>query len=121
MKIVLSAQGANLDSPFEPRFGRCEYFIFIDRDTRQWQAEPNPASGGSGGAGTQAAQFVVSNGAQVVISGRFGPHAYSALQAAGVELYACDQGCVSEALDSYMKGDLNPVTVASAPGHSRRR
>lgn len=121
MEIVISSTGQNLDSPFEPRFGRCSYFVFVDSNTREWQAEPNPAVSSSGGAGTEAAQFVLNKGAQAVISGRFGPNAYAVFQAAGVEMYAGSQRRVSDVLEAFLNQELSTVTAASAPGHQHRR
>lgn len=34
MLICITAQGDNLDSEIDPRFGRCNYFIFYDTETK---------------------------------------------------------------------------------------
>ncbi|MBM4429494.1 MAG: dinitrogenase iron-molybdenum cofactor biosynthesis protein, partial [Chloroflexi bacterium] len=57
MKIVVSAQGDNLDAPASPVFGRCPTYVFVDTDTLAFEALPNPAISEGGGAGIQAAQF----------------------------------------------------------------
>jgi predicted Fe-Mo cluster-binding NifX family protein len=116
MKIIITASSDQLDQPFNPRFGRAEYFILIDSETREAQAFPNPAADGRGGAGPQAVQFLTQTGAEVVISGRFGPNAYSALQAAGIQAYLAENGSVDQVLQQFLDGRLQQASQASGPG-----
>jgi len=78
----------------------------------------NPAMSQGGGAGIQAAQFVVSQGAQVVLTGNLGPNAYDVLQAAGVPGYLAAEGTVRQAIDAYLAGKLQPMAGASVAPHS---
>ncbi|MFX0121789.1 MAG: NifB/NifX family molybdenum-iron cluster-binding protein, partial [Candidatus Hodarchaeota archaeon] len=64
MKVVVSAMGEDLNAEVSPIFGRCPMYIFVDTETMEFEAVPNPAMSASGGAGIQAAQFVVSKGVQ---------------------------------------------------------
>lgn len=66
MRPVVSAQGNNLDAPASPVFGRCPTYLFVDTETVQFEAVPNPAISQAGAAGIQAAQFVVKQGAEAV-------------------------------------------------------
>jgi predicted Fe-Mo cluster-binding NifX family protein len=120
MKIVITASGAELDAPFESRFGRCPYYIFIETDSQNWEAVPNPAASAGGGAGTQAVQFVTKKGAQAVISGRYGPNAFQAFQAAGVQMYVANRDSVNDVLDAFLNAELEQPASASAPGHRGR-
>ena len=57
MKIAVSAQGPDLNSPVDPRFGRAAYFIIYDTDSRGFDVLRNVENAGaSQGAGIQAAQ-----------------------------------------------------------------
>ncbi len=116
MKIIITASNDKIDQPFNPRFGRAEYFILIDSETREAQAFANPATDARGGAGSQAVQFIASHQPDVVISGRYGPNAFSALEAAGVKAYIASSGTVSEVLDQFLAGQLTEVGEASGPG-----
>ena len=87
MKIILTAISPSIDSNVDQRFGRGAYFLIVDPDTLEWQAQPNPGVGAPGGAGTLAAQFASNQNVSSVISGDFGPNAYNALQAAGIAMY----------------------------------
>ena len=41
MKIAISSAGKDLNSQIDPRFGRCQYFIFIDPETMEFEASEN--------------------------------------------------------------------------------
>lgn len=87
MKIVVTAQGDNISAFVDPRFGRCQYLLFIDTDSMRVEALPNAAQGAAGGAGVQAAQFVIEKGAQAVITGSVGPNADEVLKKANIPVY----------------------------------
>ncbi|MGD2155363.1 MAG: NifB/NifX family molybdenum-iron cluster-binding protein [Anaerolineales bacterium] len=110
MKIAISAVEARSDAPIDPRFGRCAFFIIFDTDTGNWNALPNPANQSLGGAGTRAAQFITNQDVEVVISGRFGPKAQSALEAVGIELFKAHQAQVDTLVEAYQAGQLIPVS-----------
>ncbi len=115
MKIAISSPDGKLDTPFSPRFGRCEFFIFIDSETRKWEAKANPAVSARGGAGPQAVQSLASSGVKAAISGQFGPNAYTSLEAAGIEAYEADDGTPSDLLDRFLAGTLKQVSAATGP------
>jgi predicted Fe-Mo cluster-binding NifX family protein len=109
MKVVVSSAGSDLDAAVSPIFGRSTSFVLVDTETMEASALPNPAIGASGGAGVQAAQFVLRHGAEAVISGNFGPNAAGALSASGIVLYAVEDGTVREAVEALKAGTLQPV------------
>ncbi len=117
MKLTISADGPQLEAQLDTRFGRCAYFVFVDTETKAWEASPNPAINTSGGAGTQAAQFIANQGAQAVISGHFGPNAFEALDAAGIKMYAAAGGRVESVVEEFSSGQLKKVTVPGKSGH----
>ena len=121
MKIAISAStNLNLDAPFDPRFGRARYFVIIDTETERWDAYPNPALNASGGAGVQAAQFIAGHGAQAAISGDFGPNAYNALAAAGIQMFLAPAGealTARELLARHGEGQLKQVSAPTNLGH----
>ena len=118
MKIVVSAQGETLDAAASPVFGRCPTYVFVDTETNEVEAMPNPAMNQGGGAGIQAAQFVVSQGAQAVLTGNLGPNAYDVLEAAGVPGYLVPEGSVRQAVDAFKTGTLQPMGGANVASHA---
>ncbi|HEY63570.1 MAG TPA: DUF5320 family protein [Caldilineae bacterium] len=121
MKIVISANGYDLDAPASPVFGRCPVYIFIDTETMAFEAVDNPAQALSGGAGIQAAQFVVNQGAQAVLTGNVGPNAFDVLAAANVPVYLVGEGTVRDAVEAFKAGRLQRMDQASARPHTGMR
>ncbi len=99
MKIVVTSTGRDLDAALDPRFGRCPYFALIETESGVLEAAPNPFLDATGGAGTQAAQWVVEQGAGALLTGHCGPKAATVLQDAGVRTVEGASGTVREAVD----------------------
>lgn len=118
MRIVVSAQGENLEAAASPVFGRCPIYLFVDTETLDFEALANPAMNLGGGAGIQAAQFVVNEGAEAVLTGNLGPNAFGVLQAAGVPAYLVGEGTVGQAVEAHKAGRLQPMGGANVAGHT---
>jgi predicted Fe-Mo cluster-binding NifX family protein len=122
MKIIITASSDKIEGQFNPRFGRADYFMMYDSDSQEWSAFPNPAVDASGGAGPQAVQFIAGKNPEVIISGRYGPSAFTALQAAEIKAYIANSGTVSEVLRQFLDGKLTQVAAATGPSmHGRGR
>ena len=121
MKIAVSSQGDTLDAAASPVFGRCPTYLFVEPETMDFEAVPNPAMNQGGGAGIQAAQFVVNHGAEAVLSGNLGPNAFDVLQAAGVPGFLVSEGTVRQAVEAYKAGQLQPMGGPNVGAHSGMR
>jgi predicted Fe-Mo cluster-binding NifX family protein len=117
MKIAISSTGNYLQAPIDPRFGRCPYFIFIDPETMKFEAFENEGGQAVGGAGIQAAQFVIQQGASAVLTGDVGPNASPVLSKAGVKIYLVPGGTVKEVTELFKTGSLREG-IATSPPHS---
>ena len=106
MKICITAEGDNLESKVDPRFGRCQYFIFVDTDTLDFEAVANQNLAGMGGVGVQSGQLVAEKQAGVVLTGTVGPNASKTLQAAGIDVVVDVSGSIKEAVEKYKNGEL---------------
>ncbi|NPA15714.1 MAG: dinitrogenase iron-molybdenum cofactor biosynthesis protein [Deferribacteres bacterium] len=124
MKVCVTATSAGLGAQVDPRFGRAQYFVFVDTNTMSCESIPNPNVSVTGGAGVQAAQLVAEKGAEVVITGHVGPNAASALSAAGVKTVTGVQGLtVREAVEKFIMGKLvagKPEATVSSHSGSKR-
>ena len=106
MKLAVSAEGTTLDATASPVFGRCPNYVFVETDTMDATGVENPAMSAGGGAGIQAAQFVLEQGATAVISGNLGPNAYQVFNASDVPVYFFGGGTVREAVEAFKNGQL---------------
>ncbi len=118
MKLAITTQGPDLDSPVDLRFGRARFFRTVDTETGQQMAVDN-AEGVNAvqGAGVQAGQSLARLGVQAVITGHVGPKAWSALQAANIQVYAVDGGTVEQAVQSFLAGQLRALSQPDVRGH----
>lgn len=104
MKICITSEGKTLESKVDPRFGRCQNFIFFDTETDKFEAQENNNVQFQGGAGIQSGQLVASKGIKAVLTGNIGPNAHQVLQSAGVVIFTGVSGTVKEAIEAYKSG-----------------
>ncbi len=116
MKIVISSTGQGLDDAVDPRFGRCAWFALFDTATGGLEAVANPFLDAAGGAGTQAAQWILGQGAAVLVTGHCGPKAAAVLADAGIRVIEGATGSVREAVVSVT---AESPTVADGTGLGR--
>jgi len=109
MNICITAEGDNLDAAIDPRFGRCQYFIFVDTESGKFEAVANPNIETMGGAGIQSGQLVAEKGIKAVLTGNVGPNAFQTLEAAGVKVITGVSGTVKEEVSNYKDGSLKPI------------
>jgi len=121
MKIAVSSTGKNLDSPIDPRFGRCAYFVIVETEDMSYEAFENENNALSGGAGIQSAGFLSSKNVMAVMTGNCGPNAIKALSAGRINVYTGQTGTVREAILTYQKGGLIPSTQATVDEKSGMR
>jgi predicted Fe-Mo cluster-binding NifX family protein len=117
MKIAISATGKDLNCQIDPRFGRCQYFIFVDPETMEFETFENEGLMASGGAGVQAAQLIVQKGASALITGNLGPNAASALSASGIKVHLVSGGTIREVTEAFKAGKLQEASGATVPPH----
>ena len=89
-------------------FGRAPYFLFSENGNNE--ILENPAAEAQGGAGLQAAQFVVDHGAGVLITVRCGQNAADVFQAAGMKIYKNCCPSAEENLAAFADGKLEELT-----------
>ncbi|MGB9794300.1 NifB/NifX family molybdenum-iron cluster-binding protein [Caldisericum exile] len=106
MIVAITSSGNTLDSIVDPRFGRCPYFIIVDTDTMQFKVIENSGMGRQGGAGVNAAQLLVDEGVQVLISDNVGPNAEQALKSVGIRIITGVSGTVREVIEKLKRGEI---------------
>ena len=118
MKVAITSTGPTLKAEVDQRFGRARLFLIVDTETESVKVVDNEQNlNVSQGAGIQAAETVVNEGAEVLITGHCGPNAFRTLQAAGVRILAGAQGTVGQMVEKFKRGELEFVQGADVPGH----
>ena len=117
MKLVVTANGKGMDAPTSPFFGRCPWYVLVETETLECETIANPAQSAAGGAGIQAAQYLVGQGVQAVVSGNVGPNAFQVLNAAGIPVYLSAEGTVRQAVENFQAGQLETTSAPTAPSH----
>jgi predicted Fe-Mo cluster-binding NifX family protein len=121
MKLALSVNAQAENPKLDQRFGRCPYFLVVDTITQDRVFLRNPGLDSERGAGTQAAQYLVNNRVEAIISGHFGPNAYSVLEAAGIQMYSANNDKVDTILADFLAGRLPQAESQSGSRHGRHR
>jgi predicted Fe-Mo cluster-binding NifX family protein len=118
MRLCITAQGPEGDSPVDSRFGRAKLFRVVDTDSGRTDVIDNVQNlQAAQGAGIQSARRCVQLGVQAVITGNVGPKAFSVLQAEGVAVYTGAAGTVDQALVQFGQGKLTQADGATVSGH----
>jgi predicted Fe-Mo cluster-binding NifX family protein len=113
MKLCITSEGKTLDAKVDPRFGRCQNFIFFDTDMGNFEACENMNAQFQGGAGIQSGQLVVSKGVKAVLTGNVGPNAHQVLSAAGISVFTGVSGTVREAVENFKNGKYKATDAPS--------
>ena len=96
MKICITSHGNNLESEIDSRFGRAEYFIIYDTNTKEFEAIHNENTSEGSGVGVKTGQLIADNNVDMVYTGHVGPKAASALNAANVKYTEHISGVVKD-------------------------
>ena len=117
MKIAITGYGQELKDNHDPRFGRCTYFLIYDTEQGFLKALENKGQLSEGGAGIAAAQQIIDEDVQVVLTGNMGPNAYNLMEKSVVKVYRCKTNSCQEALELYQDGKLSELNEAG-PSHA---
>ncbi|MBP2071475.1 NifB/NifX family molybdenum-iron cluster-binding protein [Thermoanaerobacterium butyriciformans] len=117
MKIAISSEGDNLNSNVNSRFGRARYFIVVDTESMNYKAIGKTAASSAGGAGTKAAQLLLDEGVDSIISSNVGPNALEVFQAAGISVYKSINDTIEKNVEEFKKGTLEKIELPTNNGH----
>lgn len=120
MKIGISSTGGELESMTDMRFGRCNCFIIFDTKTRTHSTVDNTAQNASGGAGIAAAQTMIDEDVEVIITGNLGPNAYNVCANSQIKMYRCARTSVEKAILLFEESKLEEIAEAG-PAHAGMR
>ena len=118
MRIAITAQGDDLESDVDVRFGRASRFLVVDTEAMTFDRVENTQNLGlAQGAGIQAAQNIIPHHPDVVLTGNCGPKAFKVLRTAGVPVVIGVKGQIKEAIQAYLDGAYQQAEDPNVEGH----
>jgi len=107
MKIAIPVNEKKVESGVCLSFGRTPYFLVHDTETKEDLFTENSAAKSTGGAGIKAAQIIVDNEVDVLLTPRCGENAAGVLENAGIKMYKTVGDSVSSNIEAYNAGKLS--------------
>jgi predicted Fe-Mo cluster-binding NifX family protein len=118
MKVAITAQGQELSSMIDLRFGRAKWILIVDTDTGEHQVHDNAVHLNlPQGAGIQTGQNIANLGVEAVITGNVGPNAFRTLNAAKIRIFLAAEQTVEQAVAAFKEGRLQEIEQANVEGH----
>jgi predicted Fe-Mo cluster-binding NifX family protein len=118
MKVAVTAQGQELSSLVDLRFGRAKWIHVVDTETGGHEVHDNAVHLDlPQGAGIQTGQHIASLGAEAVLTGNVGPNAFRTLSAANIKVFLVAPQTVAQAVSAFRAGQLQEVGQANVEGH----
>lgn len=117
MKIAIPVEEKSINANVCMSFGRTPYFLIFDTDTKEEKYVENKAATSQGGAGIKAAQTVIDEGAESVITPRLGQNAADVFGAGKTVLYKAESGSVKHNIELLKGHKLSALTEFHAGFH----
>lgn len=115
MIIMVSSTGNTKSDACDPRFGRCQYFVKFDTESKAYEFIENKAVDASQGAGIAAAQIVVDHKADLLLTGNLGPKAFQVLNISNIKAYKTSGKTVEETIQSFDEHTYELIQVPGMP------
>ena len=118
MKIAIPVDEQNIHTTVCVSFGRAPFFMLYDLETRQATFLENPAATSPGGAGVKAAQFVVDQKVDYLLTPRCGENAAEVLLGANVKMYKTVDPAVEKNIELLRENSLPILNEVHAGFHN---
>lgn len=111
MKIALPVLDSDCENTkISPSFGRAPFFLLFDTETEEKQFIANSTAAASqGGAGIIAAQLIVDQGAEALLTPRCGKNAAEVITAAGVKIYKTVSDDIQKNIEAFNARELKEL------------
>ncbi len=118
MKIAMPVDDKLMESTVCESFGRTPYFLIYDTESAESIFLDNSAAASQGGAGIKAAQTIVDNNANVLLTPRCGENAADVIKAAKIEIYKTMNNSILENINAFNDGKLSLLHEIHAGFHN---
>ena len=117
MKIAIPLDEKTLSSNVCVSFGRTPYFLIYDTETKESIFIENSAAASTGGAGIKAAQTIVDNEANALLTPRCGQNAADVIKSADIKMFKTISASVKDNIDAFINGELSLLDEIHAGFH----
>ena len=117
MKIAIPVTNNNLASHIHSTLGRSPFYYIYETKTKESTYVINTAANAQGGAGIKAAQLLLDQDINVLITPRSGTNALEVLHAGKVEIFESVSTNVEGNIQLYLEGKLNKIMEGHAGFH----
>lgn len=109
MIIAVPAENQSLDSAICQSFGRAPFFCIYDTESESSRFIDNSAKEASGGAGIEAAQLLVDQNIDALITYRIGENAARVLKAADTKLLKAVNLSIADNVANFLEEKLTAL------------
>ncbi|KLU67303.1 dinitrogenase iron-molybdenum cofactor [Desulfosporosinus acididurans] len=106
MKVAIPVNDKSMEASVSESFGRTPYYLIYDTESKESVFLDNSAIASQGGAGIKAAQIVVDNRVNALITPRCGENAAEIIQAANIKLFKTINDSIKDNLTAFVEGKL---------------
>ncbi|CUX15217.1 NifB/NifX family molybdenum-iron cluster-binding protein [Clostridium sp. C105KSO13] len=106
MIIAIPADEKDMGTNVFVSFGRTPYFLIYDIETKESTFIDNSAATSTGGAGIKAAQTIVDNKVNVLLTFSCGENAAEVLGAADIKIYKTSSISAKKNINTFIAGKL---------------
>ncbi|KUO73578.1 MAG: dinitrogenase iron-molybdenum cofactor biosynthesis protein [Desulfosporosinus sp. BRH_c37] len=107
MKIAIPVNDKSMEAGVCDSFGRTPYYLIYDTESKESIFLDNSAVASQGGAGIKAAQTVVDNKVNALLTPRCGENAAEVIRAANIQLYKTINDSIKDNIDALNEGKLS--------------
>ncbi len=106
MKIAIPVDEKTVESNVCASFGRTPYFLIYDTETKESIFIDNSAAASTGGAGIKAAQAIVDNKANALLTHRCGQNAADVIKSSDIKIFKTTSASVRDNIAAFVDGKL---------------
>ena len=121
MRIAIPVSGASLEGSVFDSLGRAPWFYLYDTGVTRGRFVRNVAPDAAGGAGVLAAQLLVDQEVDAVLTPQCGKNAAEVFGSAKIRLVRTRGSGITENLSEFVQGQLEDLTEIHAGRHGAGR
>ncbi len=107
MKVAIPVDSKTMETTICKSFGRAPYFLIYDSESKESSFENNIAASSQGGAGILAAQIIVDNNVDILLTPRCGEKAADVLIAADIKIYKTNGISAKDNIEAFIADELS--------------